>query len=231
MACGPASPEAKAPPPHAHHGHSPGHHGHAGGQHGQGPLVHRFGEAAEWSKEFDNPERDAWQKPAEIVALLQISPGMKVADIGAGTGYFEPHLSRAAGPSGKVLALDVEDGMVRHMQERMTRENLTNVAVAKVPFEDPQLPAGGVDRVLIVDTWHHISGREAYAAKLFAGLAPGGFVAVVDFTPEAKHGPPVEHRVPAEQTRKELASSGLTAEIATETLPEQYVVIGRKPAK
>jgi cyclopropane fatty-acyl-phospholipid synthase-like methyltransferase len=223
--CGPAAPEATDPHAHEHHGD----HGH--GDHGHGPLVHRFENAADWAKEFDNPERDAWQKPAEVVALLQLAPGMTVADIGAGTGYFEPHLSRAVGPTGHVLALDVEDSMVAYMKERAAKEGLANVAPAKVPLDDPQLPKGGVDRVLIVDTWHHIDGREAYAAKLREGLAPGGFVAIVDFTLEAAHGPPKEHRIPPEQAAKELAAGGLATEIAQEALPEQYVVIGRKPAK
>lgn len=231
-ACGPAQPPAEAsPPPHGHgHGHhAHGAHGHAHGAHGEGPLVHRFDNAAEWAKEFDNPERDAWQKPADVVALLQLAPGMKVADVGAGTGYFEPYLSRAVGPTGSVLAVDVEDSMVAYLKERATREGLANVTASKGEFEDPKLPAGSVDRVLIVDVWHHIAAREAYAAKVKDALVPGGFVAIVDFTLEAKHGPPKEHRLTADQIKKELETAGFTVELATETLPDQYVVIGRKP--
>lgn len=192
--------------------------------------MHRFENAADWAKEFDSPERDAWQKPAEVVALLRIAPGMKVADIGAGTGYFEPYLSRAVGPTGSVLALDVEDSMVSYLKERAAREKLANVTAAKVAFDDPKLAAGSVDRVLVVDTWHHVAGREAYAAKVRDGLVPGGFVAIVDFTMEATHGPPKEHRVTADQVQKELEAAGLVTEIASETLPDQYVVIGRKEA-
>ncbi|MEZ4295303.1 MAG: methyltransferase domain-containing protein [Polyangiaceae bacterium] len=211
--------------PHAHH------HGHGHGHHGGGPLVHDFKDAERWAKDFDNPERDAWQKPAEVVTLLRLTPGMKVADIGAGTGYFEPHLSRAVGPTGKVLALDVEDDMVKYLGARITRESLTNVTAQKVAFDDPGLAAASVDRILVVDTWHHIANREAYCAKLATGLAPGGFVAVVDFTMDATHGPPKEHRILPEQVKKELESAGLTGEIAVESLQEQYVVLGRKAAK
>src|SRR5882672_603308 len=74
----------------------------------RGPLVHRFEHAEQWAKQFDDPARDAWQRPQEVVAALMIRPGMTVADIGAGTGYFEPWLSRAVGGSGMVLALDIE---------------------------------------------------------------------------------------------------------------------------
>src|SRR5438045_2967650 len=86
-----ASPSAS--PPHDHSGH--------------GPLVHRFENADEWAKRFDDPARDAWQKPQDVVTAMRIAPGMVVADIGAGTGYFEPYLSRAVGPTGTVMALDI----------------------------------------------------------------------------------------------------------------------------
>lgn len=225
----PPQPSPSQGHPHGPGHHGPGHHGH--GDHGQGPLVHRFEDPEQWAKQFDNPERDAWQKPDEVVALLQLSAGMKVADVGAGTGYFEARLSRAVGPTGSVLALDVEEGMVKYIAERAKREGLANVTASKVELDDPKLAAGSVDRVLVVDVWHHISGREAYAAKLRDALVPGGFVAIVDFTLEATHGPPKEHRLHPDQVKKELSAAGLTAELATETLPDQYVVIGRKPAK
>ncbi len=221
----PEAPAPSGPQEGAHAGH--GHHHHGGGH---GPLVHAFNNASQWAKEFDNPERDAWQKPAEIVSLLTLKPGTRVADIGAGTGYFEPHLSRAVGPSGSVFALDVEDSMVAYLRERAARESLTNVTASKVEFEDPKLAKQSVDRVLIVNTWHHIAGREAYAKKIKEGLVSQGFVAIVDFTLEATHGPPKEHRLSPEQVKKELESAGFRVEIATETLPEQYVVIGHNPS-
>jgi SAM-dependent methyltransferase len=152
---------------------------------------------------------------------------MTVADVGAGTGYFLPHLSRAVGPGGHVLALDIEPDMVRFMKERAQREGLANVEPRVVALDDPQLPAGGVDRVLIVDTWHHIDGRAAYAARLRAGLRPGGAVYVVDFKLDAAHGPPREHRLTPEQVMAELRQGGLSAEIVPVSLPEQYIVVGR----
>jgi predicted methyltransferase len=221
-ACGGES--ATTPPPaHGEHHHGD-HHGHHGG-----PLVHRFEKAEDWAKEFDDPARDEWQKPAEVVAAMKITPGMTVADIGAGTGYFEPHLSRAVGPSGKVLAIDVEPDMVRYLGERVKREKLENVEPRKGEFADPGLGTAAVDRVLIVDTWHHIDGREAYAKKLGEGLKPGGLVVIVDFTMEAKKGPPPEHRIAAEKIVAELASAGLSAEVVSETLPDQYIVVAKKP--
>ena len=215
-------------PMHDHHAdmHADGH-----GEHGHDPLVHRFQNAADWAKDFDSPERAAWQKPDEVVKLLQLTPGMKVADIGAGTGYFESRLSAAVGPNGQVLALDIEQSMVDYITQRMTNEKIANVKATQIPGDDPKLAAASVDRILIVDTWHHIPDRAPYVKKLAEGLVPGGFVAIVDFTMEAQHGPPAKHRVLAEDVKKELEAAGLRGEIAAETLPEQYVVLGWKAAK
>src|SRR5687767_12325166 len=107
---------------HKHHDHQ----GHAG------PVGHRFEDADRWARVFDDPERDAWQRPAEVVALSAITPGMTVADVGAGTGYFAAHLSRAVGDGGRVLALDVEPDMVRYLEERARREQLANVEARRV---------------------------------------------------------------------------------------------------
>jgi predicted methyltransferase len=197
----------------------------------EGPLVHRFDRPAEeYAKHFDAPGRDRWQKPREVVKLLALKPGMTVVDLGAGTGYFVPHLSRAVGATGKVLALDVEPQLVAHIEERAKKAKLANVAAKQVPLDDPQLDLESVDRVLIVDTWHHIADREKYAAKLAAGLKPDGFVAIVDITMESPHGPPKHHRLAAEAVKQELEAGGLVAKVVKEGLPRQYVVVGRRPA-
>lgn len=197
-------------------------------EHEMHDMPHRFERAEEWVARFEGPARDAWQKPDEVVRVLAIAPGMTVADLGTGTGYFLSRLSRAVGPNGAVLALDVEPDMIRYVRERAAREGLAVVRAEAVPADDPRLPAGKVDRVLVVDTWHHIADRDAYAKKLAAGLAPGGAVFVVDFTMETKQGPPVHHRIRAEEVMATLSAAGLRAEIVPEDLPEQYVVAGRR---
>ncbi len=213
-----------------HHGgeHGMHHGGHGGGHDGHGgPLVHRFEKADDWAKEFDNPERDAWQKPTEVVAGMAIAPGMTVADIGAGTGYFEPHLSKAVGPTGKVLALDIEPDMVRYLRERAEKEKLANVTAQIVTPGETGLAAGSVDRILIADTWHHIPDRTTYAQKLRAALKPGGMLIIVDFTLEATKGPPKEHRLSADKVIAELDAGGLAGKSIDESLPEQYIVVAK----
>lgn len=213
---------------HGHHGHGEGHgegHGHGGGH---DPLVHRFEHADQWVAEFDNPSRDAWQHPADVIGAMAIKPGMTVVDLGAGTGYFEPWLSKAVGDTGTVLALDIEPDMVRYLNERVAREKLSNVRPAVVPMGEPKFPISPVDRVLIVDTWHHIPERAAYVAKLRDGVREGGQVYVVDFTLEAKHGPPAKHRLSADQVVQELKAGGFSAQISPTQLPEQYIVVGTR---
>jgi len=150
---------------------------------------------------------------------------MTVADVGAGTGYFEPYLSRAVGPGGKVLALDIEPDMVRYVRDRAAREGLANVEARKVDAADPRLGIASVDRVLVVDTWHHIAGRAAYAARLGSALRPGGSVIVVDFRREAPRGPPPEYRIDPAEVVRELEAGGLDPHVADSGLVDQYVVV------
>ena len=191
-------------------------------------MEHDFSGAEEWSARFDSPERQAWQRPAEVVEMLAVEPGMTLVDLGAGTGYFLSYLSRAAGDRGRVLALDPEPDMIRFMRERAERESLTNVEPKRIPFDDPELEPASVDRVLIVNTWHHIQDRAVYAEKLRAALKPGGGVYIVDFTRDSPSGPPVSERLTPEQVIAELAGGGLEAAAVDEDLPRQYVVVGRR---
>ena len=189
-----------------------------------------FSDAQAFSKSFDDPARDAWQRPAEVIEQMKIAPGSVVADLGTGTGYFVGWLSRAVGPSGKVLALDVEAEMIRFVAQRAEQQQLSNVEPRQVAADDPGLAAGSVARVLIVDTWHHIDERAQYARKLAAALAPGGEVWIVDFTADSDIGPPARYRVSPEQALSELQDGGLKAEIVQgETLPKQYIVRGARP--
>lgn len=222
------------PPDGAHHGE---HTGEQPGEHGAGQHAehrhphadHRFEDVERYAKMFDNPKRDAWQKPAEVVRLLALSPGHTVVDLGAGTGYFLRHLAPAVQPGGRVVALDREPNMVAYMEQRIARERIAGAEARVVADADPGLAAGSVDRVLVVNTWHHLAQRVEYSRKLLAGLRPGGFVLVVDYTLETRRGPPPGGRLAPAVVVDELTRAGFVAEVVQETLPEQYVVRGRKP--
>jgi predicted methyltransferase len=176
----------------------------------------------------DGRARDAWQKPDDVVNLLQIWAGQVVADIGAGTGYFEPRLSRAVGPTGRVLALDAEPQMIRDLERRAKKQGLNNVTVQRVRADDPALGEGSVDRILVVDTWHHVPERAKYAAALNRALRPGGFVLIVDFTAESPEGPPAKARLSPATVIADLEAGGFSARTISESLPIQYAVVGQK---
>lgn len=208
----PAAPD-KAPETMPHH-------------HAHDAMQHRFDDADKWAKVFDAPERDVWQKPQHVIELMGIEPGWTVADIGAGTGYFMPYLSAAVGPEGRVLPIDIEPALIAHIERRAAEANLLNIAARLAQPDDPGLDPSSVQRVLIVNTWHHIGNRTAYATKIAAGLAPQGALYIVDFTLETERGPPPAHRLSPQDVIAELAAAGLDASIVEETLPDQYVVVG-----
>lgn len=124
--------------------------------------------------------RAGWQLPERVVASLEIEPGDRVADVGAGDGYFLPYFARAVGPLGIVYAVEVDDESLRELALRVREEELANVVVVKGELGDPLLPDGGIDLVFLCNTYHHIEQRPAYFARLRRDLDADGQVAVVD---------------------------------------------------
>jgi cyclopropane fatty-acyl-phospholipid synthase-like methyltransferase len=190
-------------------------------------MHHRFEKADEWAKVFDDPARDQWQQPDRVIEALALAPSMTVADVGAGTGYFAVRLARAV-PSGSVIATDIEADMIRYMTARAEREGLANLRAQLTPPDDPQLTAGAIDRILVVDVWHHLEDKRGYATKLAAALKPGGSIAVVDFKLDATRGPPAKYRLAADSIAADLAAAGLSTKVSPVDLPDQYIVIATR---
>jgi predicted methyltransferase len=191
----------------------------------QAPHTHRhsFGDAEKWAHVFDDPERDAWQKPHEVIRALALKPDAAVADLGAGTGYFAARLANML-PKGTVYAVDIEPGMVKYLGERAQREKLANLKPVSGTPGDPRLPAK-VDLVLLVDVYHHIEARERYFRALAASLKPGGRVAVIDFRLDSPSGPPKSARIAPERVKAELASAGYALAEEHGFLPRQYFLV------
>ena len=193
----------------------------------QAPDTHQhdFRDADKWAQVFDDPKRDEWQKPHEVMQALGLAPDATVADIGAGTGYFAVRLAHLV-PNGRVYAVDIETEMVKHLALRAARQGLANVIAVRGAPDDPRLP-GKVDLALLVDTYHHIEDREAYFAKLRTLLKPEGRIAVIDFKPEAPAGPPKEARLSAAAVKAELDKAGFLVTEEFGFLPYQYFLIFR----
>ena len=130
---------------------------------------------------YEGVGRDDWQKPDEVVALLDVREGSRVADLGAGGGYFTFRLADAVGDSGWVYAVDVDESMVAYLRERAAREGRDNVEAVLATFDDPQLPDGEIDLLFTSNTYHHIQNRSDYFEGVLGDLAPNGRVAIVEF--------------------------------------------------
>ena len=193
----------------------------------QAPQTHQhsFGDADKWAKVFDDPERDAWQKPHEVIQALALKPDAVIADIGSGTGYFAVRFANMT-PKGRIYGVDTEPDMVKYLAERAKREGLKNVvAVAGVPG-NPRLPEKA-DLIVLVDVYHHIEGRERYFRDLQKSLKPGGRIAVIDFRMDSPVGPPQSARIAPERVKDELERAGYALAQEHAFLPNQYFLVFR----
>ncbi len=184
---------------------------------------HSFVDAEKWAQEFDDPKRDAWQKPHEVIQALAIKPDAVIADIGSGTGYFSVRLAHMV-PKGRVYGVDIEPDMVKYLAERAKRDGLKNlIAVTGAPG-NPLLPEK-VDLILMVDTFHHIGDRDRYFRTLHDSLKPGGRIAIIDFRMDSLEGPPKSARSTPDDVKAELNRAGYTLAQEHAFLPKQYFLI------
>lgn len=191
------------------------------------PTSHRrFDDVEYWTKVFDDPKRDAWQQPERLMDAIGLQAGQVVADLGAGTGYFLKSLSGRVAREGRVFAVEVEPSLVEHLRERAEGEGGDNVIPVLASLDNPRLPKGSVDVVLIVDTFHHLSDRQSYFARIAESLAPGGRVVIVDWRKiDLPVGPPLDHKLARSQVVEELQQSGFTLAEHHDFLDYQYVLV------
>jgi SAM-dependent methyltransferase len=186
---------------------------------------HSFGDAEKWAHVFDDPQRDAWQKPHEVIQALALKRDAAVADIGAGTGYFSARLATLL-KDGRVYAVDLEPDMVKYLGERARRDGLPNMIAVQGAAGTPRLPAK-VDLALLVDVYHHIDARPRYFRDLRKSLNPGARVAIIDFRLDSPEGPPPAARVPPEQIKAEMKQAGYVLVTEHSFLPRQYFLVFR----
>jgi len=190
-------------------------------------IRHAFDDVDHWVSVFDDTARAAWQMPDSVAGALLLVPGKVVVDIGAGTGYFNRAFARRVRPGGKVIAADVEPGLVAHMLRRAAAEETPEVFPLLIPTDAPRIPISA-DVVFVCDTYHHIDNRVAYFTTLRSALNPGAIVAIVDFKmTEIPVGPPVEHRIAPERVVEEMTAAGYALYREEAFLPYQYMLLFR----
>ena len=189
---------------------------------------HSFADPERWAKVFDDPKRDAWQKPHEVIRALALKPDAVIADIGSGTGYFAARFAHMV-PKGRVYGVDTEPDMVKHLAERAKREGLGNLIALRAAPGDPRLPEKA-DLIILVDVFHHVEDRERYFSRLRDSLKPGGRVAIIDFRMDSPEGPPATARIAPEQVTAEFKRAGYALDREHGFLPNQYFLVFR-PAR
>jgi ubiquinone/menaquinone biosynthesis C-methylase UbiE len=133
------------------------------------------------AKGLNSPEREATQKPQELVQSMGLQPGMTVADVGTGVGFMLPFLSRRVGPAGRVLAEDIFDDFLSGAKQISEQQKLTNITFVKGAETDPNLPEGQVDMELVLDAYHHFDYPDKMLAALRKALKPDGKLVIVDY--------------------------------------------------
>jgi SAM-dependent methyltransferase len=193
----------------------------------QSPHAHQhsFGGAEKWAQVFDDPKRDAWQKPHEVIQALALKPDAVIADIGSGTGYFSARFANMV-PKGRVYGVDTEPDMVKYLAERAKREGLKNLTAIAGKPGDPCLPEKA-DVIVLVDVYHHVEDRERYFRQLRNSLKPGGRVAIIDFRMDSPDGPPRSARIAPERVKDEFKRAGYALAQEHAFLPNQYFLVFR----
>ena len=175
---------------------------------------------------LEDPKRDAWQKPREVIDALDLRPGERIADIGAGSGYFALRFAHHVGADGRVFAIDVSQEMLAHLERQAKTAGVTNVEAKRVPPDDPQLADGSIDRAFFCDVWHHVADQEDYLDKLKRALRPAGQLVMIDFQKrELPVGPPVSMKIAREDLIAQLERHGFRLAREHTFLPYQYFLV------
>jgi ubiquinone/menaquinone biosynthesis C-methylase UbiE len=178
--------------------------------------------ADEYAKVLEDPSRDEWQKPHDVVMALDLKPAETVADIGAGSGYFARRFAQHAG---KVYAVDIDENLLALVRSKAPANLVTIVAAP----DDPRLPPRSIDTIFFCDVLHHIENRAAYYARLARALKPGGRIVVVDFHKKTLPvGPPPSMKLSDQEVIAEFQKAGFALRKRLDTLPYQYFLFFQK---
>ena len=178
---------------------------------------------ADW---LTRPDRDAEEQPDRVVRELGIQPGSTVADLGAGVGYFTWRLAGAVGETGKVIAVDIQPGMLERLKQNLAERDIHNVDAVLGAEDDPRLPTGQVDLVLLVDVYHELQQPELTMERVRQSLKPGGRVVLIEYRKEDPAIPiqPL-HKMTVREVRDELEPMGFQFVELKSFLPTQHIII------
>ena len=182
---------------------------------------------AEW---LDRSERLLEEEPDKAIAALEISPGATVADVGAGSGYMTVRLAAAVGSTGRVYATDVQPEMIEKLTARVKAANLQNVTPIISATDDPRLPEGAIDLILMVDVYHELAAPQRMLQQLKRALKPSGQLVLLEYRKEDPSIPiREEHKMTVGDAKAEIEAEGYRLASVIETLPRQHILIFSVP--
>jgi arsenite methyltransferase len=180
----------------------------------------------QYLERLDSEERDQHQKPRQVIDALNLKPGLTVADLGSGSGYFTRRFIEAVTETGKVYAVDVEPEMLKYTEESIVHMHRSySVEFILARPDNPKLPYGSIDLLFVCNTYHHLEERAKYFSDTKSSLKPGGRIAIIDFYHDERSGElgfPKHHLVPRETVIAELTEAGYRLVREHTLLPRQY---------
>ena len=189
------------------------------------------GVAGDWVW-LDRSEREQEEEPKRAVELIGIKPGMVIADVGAGTGYFTVMLSQRVGPEGKVYANDIQPKLLGILQDKIQKQKLTNIEVVQGRQDDARLPEATIELALLVDVYHEFQYPQAMLASIRRSLKPSGLLVLLEYRKEDRDLPiREEHKMSIKDARAEVEAEGFAFDRVIRSLPRQHILIFRKPAQ
>jgi ubiquinone/menaquinone biosynthesis C-methylase UbiE len=181
---------------------------------------------------LEGPDREAFQRPEQIMDALLIGDGSTVADLGAGGGWFTVRLAIRVGPNGRVYAEDVQPEMIQAIERRVAREGLKNVTMVLGTQTNSNLPAGAVDAILIVDAYHEMEQPVTLLRNMAMSLKPTGLIGIINYKKDGVGpGPAMEERVDPEKVIHDAQAAGLVLRKRETFLRYQYLLTFGLPPK
>ena len=172
-----------------------------------------------------------WLPPAEVIAALAIRPGETIADIGAGTGYFALPMAAAAGPHGKVFAVDAQQEMLAHLRQKLNDGRIENIELVRAEASATSLDDATCNLILLANVWHEFDDHAAVLREAKRILKPGGRIAVLDWRPDVEReaGPPLDHRISAADAMRDLTAAGFVRTAQTNIGKYSWLAQGEMP--
>ena len=177
---------------------------------------------------LERAEREDEEAPSKAIDALELKPGMVVADIGAGSGYYTSRIAKRVGPTGRVYATDIQPGMIEILERRIKNEGLPNVTAVLGGMDDPRLPAGAIDLAIMVDVYHELQQPQVFLQRLKPAFKPDGRLVLLEFRKEDAKVPILEvHKMSVAEVKQELEAEGFVLDKVIDVLPWQHIIVLR----